>query len=91
MEFILRRQNDDTGINASDFKHFSAFHVLEHVAGFYHHIPLSRTMAKEPHETMKRIKRTIKMNIVWGFGLLKSNASTDFSGIVYLVWVSYRE
>ncbi len=91
MGFILRRQNDDAGINASDFKHLSALRVLEHVAGFYHRIPLSGTMAKEPHEKMKRIKRTMKMNMVWGFGLLKSNASTDLSAIVYLVWVSYRE
>jgi hypothetical protein len=44
-------------------------------------------MAKEPHETMKRIKRTIRIKMVRGFGPLKSNASKDLSGMVYLLWV----
>jgi hypothetical protein len=43
-------------------------------------------MAKEPHETMKRIKRTTKIKMVWGFGPLKLNASNDLSGIVYPLW-----
>jgi hypothetical protein len=46
------------------------------------------TRAKEPHETMKRIKRTIRMNMVWGFGALKLTASNDLSGIGYLLGVS---
>jgi hypothetical protein len=45
-------------------------------------------MAKEPHETMKRIKRTIRIKMVWGLGPLKSNASNDLSGMVPLLWVS---
>jgi hypothetical protein len=45
-------------------------------------------MAKEPHETMKRIKRTIRIKMVRGFGPLKSNASNDLSGMVHLLWVS---
>jgi hypothetical protein len=46
------------------------------------------TRAKEPHETMKRIKRTIRIKMVRGFGPLKSNASNDLSGMVPLLWVS---
>jgi hypothetical protein len=45
-------------------------------------------MAKEPHETMKSIKRTMRIKIVWGFGPLNSNASSDLSGMGYLLWVS---
>jgi hypothetical protein len=45
------------------------------------------TIAKEPHETMKRIKRTIKIRMVRGFGPLKSNASNDLSGMVHLLWM----
>jgi hypothetical protein len=37
---------------------------------------------------MKRIKRTIRMNMVWGLGPLKLNASNDLSGISYLLGVS---
>jgi hypothetical protein len=43
------------------------------------------TMAKEPHETMKRINRTTKTKIVWGFGVLKSEVSNDLPGIVRLL------
>jgi hypothetical protein len=46
------------------------------------------TRAKEPHETMKRIKRTIRIKMVRGFGPLKSNASNDLSGMVPLLWMS---
>jgi hypothetical protein len=45
-------------------------------------------MAKEPHETMKRIKRTIRIKMVWGFGPLKSYAPNGLSGFVYILWVS---
>jgi hypothetical protein len=45
------------------------------------------TRAKEPHETMKRINRTIRIKIVPGFGILKSKVSNDLSGIVHLLWV----
>ena len=49
------------------------------------------TIAKEPHEIMKRIKRTIRIKMVWGFGPLKSNASNDLSAIVHLLWVSKHD
>jgi hypothetical protein len=45
------------------------------------------TIAKEPHEIMKRIKRTIRIKMVRGFGPLKSNVSNDLSDIVHLLWV----
>jgi hypothetical protein len=40
-------------------------------------------MAKEPHEMMKRIKRTKRIKMVRGFGPLKSNPSNDLSGTVH--------
>jgi hypothetical protein len=36
MGFVLRHQNDDAGINASDAEHLSALYVFEHVTGLYH-------------------------------------------------------
>jgi hypothetical protein len=44
-------------------------------------------MAKEPQEIMKRIRRTIRIKMVRGFGALTSNASNGLSGMVPLLWV----
>jgi hypothetical protein len=43
------------------------------------------TRAKEPHEMMKRMNRTIRIKIVRGFGILKSRVSIDLSDMDHLL------